>query len=94
MTASDQVPEHPRFQNWFETSMTGQPFDHPAMFPEPLARWLVQLSAASVVCDPFCGSGTTLRAAKDSGRKAIGIEINEEYCKIAVQRLRQGVLDF
>jgi len=67
---------------------------HPC--PKPFKAWRRLLSNISregqTVLDPFMGSGTTLRAAKDLGRHAIGIEIEERYCEIAVKRLAQGVL--
>lgn len=71
----------------------GQRF-HPTQKPLELLNWCVgQYSKEGhTILDPFMGSGTTLRAAKDLGRKAIGIEIEEKYCEIAVERLRQEVL--
>jgi len=67
---------------------------HPATFPEALARdhILTWSNEGDLVLDPFSGSGTTAKMAKLMGRKFIGIEINPEYCEIAAERLRQGVL--
>lgn len=66
--------------------------EHPAPFPLRLARRALASSGDGLVLDPFMGSGTTLRAAKDLGRKAIGIELSERYCEIAAKRLAQEVL--
>jgi DNA modification methylase len=67
---------------------------HPSEKPVRLIRWCLELvPSAKTVLDPFAGSGTTLRAAKDLGRKAIGIEIEERYCEIAAKRLGQEVFD-
>ena len=65
---------------------------HPTQKPLSLLRYLISRHPPGVVLDPFMGSGTTLRAAKDLGRKAIGIEIEERYCEIAAQRMEQEVL--
>lgn len=69
---------------------------HPCPKPIEWIRWVVIKASqeAETILDPFMGSGTTLRAAKDLGRKAIGIEIEERYCEIAANRLRQEVLAF
>lgn len=68
---------------------------HPTQKPVRLMRRVLELfQASTTILDPFMGSGTTLRAAKDLGRKAIGIEIEEKYCEIAANRLRQEVLAF
>jgi site-specific DNA-methyltransferase (adenine-specific) len=64
---------------------------HPTQKPLPLMRWCVAMTEGSVL-DPFMGSGSTLVAAKDLGRKAIGIEIEERYCEIAARRCAQEVL--
>lgn len=68
---------------------------HPSQKPIALMKWCLSFApSAQTILDPFMGSGTTLRAAKDLGRKAIGIEIEEKYCEIAANRLRQEVLKF
>ena len=67
---------------------------HPGPRSLIATRWLLGWwsDADEAVLDPFMGSGTTLRAAKDLGRKAIGIEIEERYCEMTAERLAQEVL--
>lgn len=71
--------------------------EHPTEKPEGLMRWSIERSGApadAIILDPYMGSGTTLVAAKNLGRKATGIEIEERYCEIAAKRLQQEVFDF
>lgn len=67
---------------------------HPCPKPLPLLWRIVEATTqvGHVVLDPFVGSGTTLRAAKDLGRCGIGIDKEEEYCQMTVDRLQQEVL--
>lgn len=74
-------------------SMTGDVLnEHPSQKPIRLVTALLRHGGGSVVVDPFMGSGTTLRAAKDASRRAIGIELQERYCEIAARRLSQEAL--
>lgn len=65
---------------------------HPTEKPVALINQLISANIGKLILDPFMGSGTTLVAAKLQGREAIGIEIDRDYCNIAVERLRQEIL--
>lgn len=89
--SSAGLPDIVRAQIIPDPSVDGHPC------PKPLPWALGQLRRwpnARTILDPFAGSGTALVAAKQLGRKSIGIEIEEKYCAIAANRLRQGVFDF
>lgn len=75
-----------------EAETTGHPFQKPMDTVEHLVGNITP--PLGTVIDPFAGAGTTLRAAKSLGRKAVGIEIEERYCEIAALRMSQEVLDF
>lgn len=81
---------------WRDLSMNAitREREHPTQKPVNLMQWcLTFVDDALLILDPYAGSGTTLVAAKNLGRRAIGIEIEEKYCEIAARRLDQGVLD-
>ena len=80
--------------DYFYTSPEPLTNGHPCQKPIRWATWLMDRATAygDWCVDPFMGSGTTLVAAKILGRKAIGIEIEEKYCEIAVKRLSQSVM--
>ena len=92
------------YQGQYHSWSNGRPTDvicsdrtqnqlHPTEKPLPLLTKICSW-AGNIICDPFMGSGTTLRAAKDLNKQAIGIEIKEKYCEIAAKRLSQEVFNF
>lgn len=71
----------------------GEEREHAAEKPLEVMTWALKaVPRDAVIVDPFMGSGTTLRAAKDLGRRAVGIELEERFCEVAARRLAQGVL--
>lgn len=77
----------------YKASESGQQAQHPTQKPVRLMQWCLQLvSGIKIVCDPYCGSGSVLIAAKHLGMAGIGIEIEEKYAEIAAKRLSQEVL--
>jgi len=81
---------------FIDADSSGRQSDHPCPRKLNHVGWLVSKwsELGDTILDPFCGSGTTLVAAKNHGRSSIGIEIEEKYCEIAVKRLSQEVLEF
>jgi site-specific DNA-methyltransferase (adenine-specific) len=85
---------HHLWKGLVRDSEVGDKVLHPTQKPVALMRWLITkyTQPQHVVVDPYMGSGPVLLAAKETGRRAVGIEFEERYCEIAANRLSQGVL--
>ena len=85
---------HHLWKGLVRDSEAGDKVLHPTQKPVALMRWLVTTYTQpnELVLDPYMGSGPVVAAAKETGRRAIGIEIEERYCEIAAKRLAQEVL--
>lgn len=81
-------------QDCIEIAISGIQPKHSSPKPYKAVKWVLQMLPGEIVVDPFLGSGTTLLAAKELQRSAIGIEIEEKYCEIAAKRLSQEIFQF
>lgn len=86
---------HHRWNGLVKDSERDERRVHPTQKPISLMAWIINTRTqhGDLILDPYMGGGSTLRAAKDCGRRAIGIEIEERYCEVAAHRLSQEVLD-
>lgn len=75
---------------------TSQGSGHPTQKPIEMVRGFVRAFTrpGDLILDPFAGSGTTLRAAADEGRRAVGVECRQDYCDLSARRLGQQAFDF
>lgn len=80
---------------WGGEARNGEPHLHPTQKPVALMRWALELftEPGDLVLDPYMGSGPVAEACRDLKRRFIGIEIEERYCRVAVDRLSQQILD-
>lgn len=97
-------PVYPEVDLWEGIRLKGEGYffredtwGHPGYTPISIMKKLIVLlggGSGGIIVDPFSGTGTSLRAAKDLGAMAIGIELDEKWCEIAAKRMSQGVLPF